>query len=356
MKISVRQICFILAFYTAAAKLLLYPIILSGYSGRDLLFSALISFAVQGSVIWAVAYLSSKTDKSLFELIKNTLGKTAARIIYGFFAAFFLFCAIPLLFEQKLYVQAIFYDTVPSFLVFAPVFLFTVYAGAKNFKNTGRCADICMPIFILSAVCIFFMSFSEVDFSNLLPVLKTPAANVFGGSLKTSFFFIEPAYLLMFLGSYKYKKGDAAKLTLSYALGAVIVLLFLALFYGVYGEITPSRQFAVSKTALYFSAIDIVGRIDLYVLYALEIVMLFALVLNIQCAVHCMGLCSGADFPELFSVLANVVLFTVTVTCGGHLSGLQSFYSDWGWIIILLFATALPLAAWVLKRGKRSSR
>ncbi len=356
MKISVRQICFILAFYTVAMRLLLYPVALAGISGRDLLFSALIDFAVQGAVIWAVAYLGSKTDKTLFELIQNTFGTVAARIIYGLFAAFFILSVILPMFEQKLYVHAIFYDTVPSFLVFAPIFLFTVYAGSKGFKNIGRCADICMPVFIVSIVFIFFMSFSETDFSNLLPVLKTPPQAIFMGSLKTALSFIEPAYLLMFLGHYRYRKGDAAKMTLSYVLGGLIVLLFLAVFYGIYGELTSSRQFAVSKISLYFSALDVVGRVDLYALYALEIVMLFAMVLNIQLAVHCLVKCTGWDCPEILSLAVNGVLLVILITCNHLYTSMFEFLSDWMWIAVLLFAVAAPLSAWALRRTDAAQR
>lgn len=350
MKISVRQICFILIFYTAASKLLLYPTMLSGYSGRDLLFSALINFLIQGTVIWAVAYLSSKTQKTLFEMIKDTVGEVAARIIYGLFALFFIACTILPLFEQKLYVHAIFYDTVPTILIFLPIFIFTVYAGSKSFKNIGRCADVCMPVFAICIVFIFFMSFSEVDFSNLLPVLKTPLPAVFGGSLKTALSFLEPAYLLMFLGHFKYKKGDAAKITLSYALGAIIILLFLAVFYGIYGELTSSRQFAISKTSLYFSAMDIVGRIDLYALYALEVVMLFALVLNIQLGVHCLIKCTGWDCSEILSLAVNTVLVTILLTCNHFFTAIQTFFANWLWIAVVVFAVIAPLCAWALKR------
>lgn len=337
-------------FYTAASKLLLYPTMLSSYSGRDLLFSALINFLIQGTVIWAVAYLSSKTNKTLFELIADTFGKTVSRIIYGLFAAFFILCTLLPLFEQKLYVHAIFYDTVPTILIFLPIFLFTVYAGSKCFKNIGRCADICMPIFIICIAFIFFMSFTEVDFSNLLPILKTPITSVLGGSYKTALSFLEPAYLLMFLGHFRYKKWDAAKITLSYAGGAIIVLLFLAVFYGIYGELTFSRQFAISKTSLYFSAIDVVGRIDLYTLYALEVVMLFALVLNIQLAVHCLVQCTGWDCPELFSLAVNGVLVTVLLTCNHFFTAIQTFFANWLWIAVVIFAVIAPLSAWALKR------
>lgn len=39
--------------YTAAAKLLLYPTILSQLCGRDLLFPAALSFLTEGIVIWS---------------------------------------------------------------------------------------------------------------------------------------------------------------------------------------------------------------------------------------------------------------------------------------------------------------
>lgn len=355
MKISVRQICFILIFYTAASKLLQYPTLLSAYSERDLLFSAAVSFLVEGAAVWAVAYLSSKTDKTFFGLLEDNLGKTAARIVYGFFAAFFLLALIVPLFEQKQFVHAVFYDTTPSLMIFLPVFLFLVYVGSKGFTNIGRCAEICMPIFILMALALYAMSFTEVDFSNLLPVFKTPVLQVLGGSLKSAYYFAEPAYLLMFMGHYKYKKGDAAKLTLSYAAGAAAVIFFLALFYGIYAGIASSRQFAISKTALYFSATDMVGRIDLLALYILEVVMLFALVLNVQLAVHCIKMCSGWDCPEIISLAVNALLFIVLAVFNHKYTEIQKFYADWLWIVQILFTVAIPVSAWALKRRKNES-
>lgn len=350
MTLEVRQICFIMLFYTAASKLLQYPTLLSSYSGRDLLFSALISFAVQGVVVWAVSYLSSKTDKTFYRLMEDTFGKVFAKVVYGFFAAYFILVTIMPLFEQKLYVHAIFYDTTPSLLVFYPIFFFTVYAGGKGFRNIGRCADLCMPIFLLFFFPLLFMSLGEADFSNLLPVLKTPVKDVFGGSLKTAYFFAEPAFLLMFLGHFKYKKGDAFKITLSYAAGAMLVIAFLALFYGVYGELSPSRQFALSKTSLYFSAMDIIGRVDLFALYALEIVQLFALVIGVQLAVHCLTVCTGWNCPEVLSLLVNLALAAILFFFDHYFTAMQTAYANWIWIAVILFSTVLPASVWALRR------
>lgn len=353
MKINVRQICLIMAAYTVVARLLLFPMELSNISGRDYLFSALAGFAVQTVVIWAVAYLCSRTQKTFFQLLEDTFGNIVARIIYGLFALFFMAGTLVPILEHKLYVHAIFYDTLPSLTVFLPFFFFAVFAASKGFKNIGRSADICFPLFALCFVFIMVMSFGEAKFAELLPVFKTPVTKIFGGTVAGAYRFVEPCWLLMFMGRFEYKKGDAAKITVSYAVAVALVLLFLAVLYGIYGSITPSRQFAVSKTALYFPAIDMLGRIDLLVLYVMEIVMLFWLVLNIQLAVQCISECTGYKDKFIISLAVNAVFIVLTVTLDHKFSAVQGFFASWFWIATLLFTVIFPLCAWALKKGAK---
>lgn len=353
MKISVRQICFILLCYNAVSKMLLYPTVLSHYCGRDLLFAALIDFAVQAVVVWAVSFLCSRTDKTFFQLLEGTFGNIFARIIYGLFALFFIAATIVPLCEQKLYVHTIFYDTVPPLLIFLPFFFFSIYAAGKKFTNIGRSADVCMPIFVLSMIFVFSMSVLEIKWNSFMPVLKTPVKDLFGGALGTVFRFAEPCYVLMFMGHFKYKKGDAAKMTFSYIGGALTVLLFLFTFYGIYGDIAQSRQFAVSKISLFFPAIDTIGRIDLIALYILEIVMLFTLVLNVQLALHCVMQCTGYQNRVVLSLAVNAVLIILLMVFDHGFNNLHTFYAKWMWIAFAVFANAIPVLAWTLRRKER---
>lgn len=353
MKISVRQICFILLCYNAVSKMLLYPTVLSHYCGRDLLFAAFIDFAVQAVVVWAVSFLCSRTDKTFFQLLEGTFGNIFARIIYGLFALFFIAATIVPLCEQKLYVHTIFYDTVPPLLIFLPFFFFSIYAAGKKFTNIGRSADVCMPIFVLSMIFVFSMSVLEIKWNSFMPVLKTPVKDLFGGALGTVFRFAEPCYVLMFMGHFKYKKGDAAKMTFSYIGGALTVLLFLFTFYGIYGDIAQSRQFAVSKISLFFPAIDTIGRIDLIALYILEIVMLFALVLNVQLALHCVMQCTGYQNRVVLSLAVNAVLIILLMVFDHGFNNLHTFYAKWMWIAFAVFANAIPVLAWTLRRKER---
>ena len=353
-KISVRQICFIMLIYTAVSKFVTYPTQLSYSSGRDLLFSAALNFVIQGVIIWAVSYLCSRTDKTFFELVEGTLGNITARIIYGLFALFFMVCTLMPLLEQKVYVHAIFYDMLPSLVVFLPVFFFTVYAASRNFRNIGRCADICLPLFLFAMLCILVMSMHEIRPDNFLPIFKEPQ-KVFKSSLVNVHRFAEPAYLLMFMGHFKYKRGDAAKITLAYLGGALFVIAVLAAFYGVYGDMAQSRSFAISKISLFFPAIDLIGRIDLLALYILEIPMLFALVLNMQLAVHCIGECTGYKNNAVLSLAVNAVFFILIFFLDNSFSDINTVWSRWMWIVFLIFANLLPLAAWLLRRKNGKS-
>ncbi len=339
--------------YTIASRLLLYPTALSSACGNDLLFPIIIDFAVQTVVVWAVSYLCSRTDKTFFELLENTFGKVTARIIYGLFALYFAFSAVFPMMEQKQYVGQIFYDTLPSLLVFLPFFAFAVYAGCKGMTNIGRCADISLPIFAVAFALMLFMAFSDVDLSNLLPVLKTPATKLLGGAVGSFFRFTEPSFLLMFMGHFRYRKGDAAKITLSYAGGGLAVILFTAVFYSIYGVISPSRDFAISKVALFFPAIESIGRVDLIALYFMEIAMLFALVINIQFAVHCLKKCTGVEIGGIWSLAVNAVLLVILITLDNSFGAMFEFYSKWMWIVTAFFALLLPLLAWTLKKGER---
>ncbi|MGN1103659.1 MAG: GerAB/ArcD/ProY family transporter, partial [Candidatus Coproplasma sp.] len=269
------------------------------------------------------------------------------------FGLYFILAAIVPMVEQQLLVHAAFYDTVPSLYVFLPFFIFSVYAGAKSFTNAGRCADICLPIFLVAVTAMLVMSAGQGEYSNLLPVFSHSIGDIAGGMLGSVFKYADSAFLLVFMGCFRYKKGDAARITISYALGGLIVIALLAVFYAVYGAMAPSRTFLLNEISVFFPAVSYVGRIDLVLLYALDIVILFAIVLHIQASVHCLSLAFGWDKRSVFSLGVNAVLIVITFVVNNKFSPLYQAASRWFWIPALIFAYLLPLLAWALKRRER---
>lgn len=351
-KISVRQICFILFCYNAATKMLLFPTFAANAAGNALAFPILFDFFVQAVLVWSVAYLSSRTDKTFFGLIEDTLGTVVAKIFYALFALYFLLGAIVPVTEQQLLVHDAFYDTLPSLWIFLPFFIFAVYAGVKSFTNVGRCADLCFPIFLFCALSFIIMAVEGADFANLLPVLKQPFRKVASLSVGSLYRFSESAFLLLFMGHYKYKKGDAAKMTVSYAAGGIIATVFIVLFYCIYGPLTPTRSFALSNISVFFPSISYVGRVDLFLVYAFDIVALFAIVLNIQAFVHCLCKTFDKNCRIIYSLAANALLIAVVFIVNNNFEALQQAAAKWFWIPAVIFSYIVPALAWVLGRKR----
>ena len=90
-KLKLRQICFLFAAVLPVAKLIIYPSTLSYYAKNDLLLSAGLNFLAEGIVIALVMWLSSRTDRTLFDLLRYTFGETAAKTLYVLLALFLLF-------------------------------------------------------------------------------------------------------------------------------------------------------------------------------------------------------------------------------------------------------------------------
>lgn len=230
-KIKIRQICFILACMLPLTKTIIYPTTLVYDVGHDLLWSAAINLVAESLIILSVMLLSKKTDKTLFELVENTFGNVGARIVYGLFAVFFIVAAALPIMEQKSFVLTVFYENVPSFISFAPFFALSLFASIKGIKSIGRMADVLMPVFVVSFAAIIVFSLPEAEFGELLPVLSaTPPSKLFHSSYTSLSWYTDCVFLLFFMGHYRYEKGSTLKVMISYGVGAVLTLVFLAVF------------------------------------------------------------------------------------------------------------------------------
>ncbi|MCD8373009.1 MAG: spore germination protein [Clostridia bacterium] len=348
-----RQICFILTAYSMAGKLLMLPAQLAYFAGNDLWISALISYALQTIAVFAASFLCSKTDKTVFALIKDTFGGTVSKIFMWLFAIFFLLAAFLPVYEQKLFVHEIFYDTVPALIVFIPFFFVAAYVGGKGINNAGRTADIMFFLFAAAFAVIFIMSATEANFSWLLPVSGGSVKGVLKGVVSTLYNFTDGAVMLMFVGRFRYKKGDCLKITLSYAVGAIVIILYLLVFYSVFSTLSPDEYFSIAKSAIFFPALSVTGRVDLIGVYVIEVAMLLALIMYIQLCVQCLNeALSDKVKPMYLSFIINGILLIALIALNDKYKALHGVYGGILWYVFAIFAVLLPCLSWILKRKR----
>lgn len=352
-KIKLRQICFLFAAIMPVTKTIIYPATLTYYAGNNLLLSSALNFLLMGAVLALVIFLSYRTDMTFFDLLQNTFGRVTARIIYGLFALFFAFSALLPLMEQKGFVAQVFYENIPSFIAFAPLFGVSFFACVKGFKTIGRAADIALPVFAVCFAVILLLALPEADFSALLPV---GGDGVFRGSLYGLNWYTECLYPLFFLGHFEREKGAWWKAGLSFLCGAAATLGFLAIFYGIFADIAVRQQNAIAQISKYTTSFTSLGRIDLLFIFALALVLVFALCIRAQLSVHCACKALGGVNPLLPAAALNILLLVLIVFFKYSYLELQTFFTRSLWPMFIIFAYVLPAAALLLRKKARQAR
>ena len=352
-KIKLRQICFLFAAIMPVTKTIIYPATLAYYAGNNLLLSSALNFLLMGAVLALVIFLSYRTDMTFFDLLQNTFGRVTARIIYGLFALFFAFSALLPLMEQKGFVAQVFYENIPSFIAFAPLFGVSFFACVKGFKTIGRAADIALPVFAVCFAVILLLALPEADFSALLPV---GGDGVFRGSLYGLNWYTECLYPLFFLGHFEREKGAWWKAGLSFLCGAAATLGFLAIFYGIFADIAVQQQNAIAQISKYTTSFTSLGRIDLLFIFALALVLVFALSIPAQLSVHCACKALGGVNPLLPAAALNILLLVLIVFFKYSYLELQTFFTRSLWPVFIIFAYVLPAAALLLRKKARQAR
>lgn len=351
--ISTRQLCFILAFFFPVNKLVILPSVLAGTAGNDLLLAALLPLIFEGGAIFALLWLMQKTDKTLFELIEQKFGGTTARVCYFILALYFLFSVLLPLLEHRVYVQNTMYDTRPSFWVFLPFFFFSCFAAAKGLQCIGRAADVGMPVFSVAFTLLLLMAVASADFTSLLPVGHAPFPDVLKGATSSLNWFSESAWLLLFLGRVKTEKRFLLKTSLSFLGGGLIVLLFLAIFYGIFSTVSVREVYAIAKIARYYNALKTIGRVDYIFIYALMLVQLFALVVPLQLCVHALAESFHSEKYPLFSLIVNGALLLFALFFSDRFLSIEKVVNGYLFPVFLLFAYLIPALCPLFLLSKR---
>ena len=207
----------------------------------------------------------------------------------------------------------------------------------------------------------FSTDFSKISASGFVDMLlhaMDPIAAVVGedfrfgagaeGIAKGGLFGIEKyancLYPLFFLGHFKYEKHGAAKVMLAYAAGTAVVLLFLAVFYGIFSDIALRQINTIAQISKYTTAFTSLGRIDLLFVYALSLVLSFAACLPMQLSVHCAKSAIGCK-PLVPALLLNGALLAGSFFFSGAYRELQQIVIERLWFLPLLFAYLLPALA-----------
>ena len=355
-RINTRQVCFLTAFILPVLKLLEAPSRFSKYALGDLLLPAFLQFLLQFIGLCALLFIIEKTGKSVFQLIRERLGERFLKGVYLLLAVYYLFSALLPTLDTEKFIHAVFYDTAPSRFTFTPFFFLSAFVCVKGLRELGRMADLCMPLFLIAFLGLTVMSLGESDFGALLPWFEFPVNKILDAVKNTTVHFSDALFLLPLIGNSDYQKGDGKKIMTAFWMGAGFVLIFLAVFYGVFTTLAPRQHYAFSKIAQYFSALRTVGRIDLLLVYLLTAILLIATILPILLSSLCLREVFSEKFKFAISIAINVGLFAFTLFCNKYYNLLYEIFAIDLWWLFPIFSVALPLLCLLLLIGENKRK
>ncbi len=346
-----RQIAFCAAFILPLGKFLETPSLLSKYAKGDILLPALLHFLVQTLLLVGVLYALSRSEKSLVERLEEKMGKgvIALYVLYGIY---FLFAAILPLLDLEKFVYAAFFDTAPTTFSFGVFFFLLAFVCTKGQRAFGRCADLCLFLFLLPFLALIAMALFEADFTRLLPFFGTDLRGIGRAFTRSTPHFSDVILLLPFLATTKKREGEGVKIVLGYWAGALFTLLFFAVFFGIFSSIAPREHYAFSKIAQYFPALDIIGRVDLVFIYLLSVALLFYTCLPLLHFSNLFARVFHTERKTLISAILSVGLFIFVLFVNRYYNAFYGFISGKTAPVFWFVADLVPLFCLLFPKSK----
>ena len=128
-----------------------------------------------------------------------------------------------------------------------------------------------------------------------------------------------------------------------------------ALFYGIFQGIAPVQFFAFAKTAKYFPAVGILGRVDYLFIYALALAMIFSSLMPMLSAAELLKEAFGESKQKclLYSLLLNGAMIASSAALGFAFPAAERFLTRTLVWLFPLFSAALPLALLLLRERRK---
>lgn len=261
--ISSNQAGLILILFTVGLKFSVLPAIMCDYASNNGYIVCLIALIFDFLGTIAVLLLMQKMpEQNFFDLIKNTLSKPVAIIIYSFLGLFFIIkCLIAILELHDYFIATLFEELNPLYffivLVLLMLFLFT-----KNLRTHGRLLEVFFWPMAIGLMFTLIFPIQDIELTNLFPIFQDGIYPIWNGLVHTSFAFGDYTILLILMGRISYKKNSVKKI-LFYMLNMVgFIFNFYVVFVGTFGDTAINQTLALGELPLHNPHPSTIGKLE----------------------------------------------------------------------------------------------
>lgn len=305
--LTTNQAGLIIILFTVALKLSVLPAILYDYSGSNSYIACLI--ALLFDLLFAVIILlvmKRLPNKDFFDLIKDTLSRPVAIIIYVLLFGYFFFkCLIALLELHDYFIVTLFEEINPVFFLIT-LALLLLYLFNKDLRNLGRVLQVVFWPMAIGLAFTLIYPVQDMELTNLLPLFQDGFYPIYRGISHTTFAFGDHIILLMLMGHIKYEKNTTKKLIFYIVNALLFILNFYVIFVGAFGETAVNQTLALGELPLHNPYPATIGRLEWLTIIIWSAILLIqgAMLGNFCCkCIKCVFNVSDIKIPAIATTL-----------------------------------------------------
>lgn len=282
-QVSIKQFVAIQFLVALAVKMFMLPALMLRIVGKD-------SYIVMG--IWIAFEFLNLTfflitakrnpDKTIYDILSETLGKVVSRIVVVLFSSFFVLKAILIISEIKMFFSVTMYAEIGWAIMIIPLLVLLASFAIRSLRAMGRTAEIILPIVLISTLVLTGLLIGDMQGDNLMPVLENGFAPVAKGLITFPVWFGDITFLLIFLGNVKLGKGFVLATMISKLFASLLVMFFSTMLFATYANMDTLIDYGnnVSNMTQFSLGAHDYGRFDLlfYCVWMLSVFMKLALI------------------------------------------------------------------------------
>ncbi|MFQ6723840.1 MAG: GerAB/ArcD/ProY family transporter [Clostridia bacterium] len=355
---SHRQISIIIFYMLVAFKVLSLPSLMYQTCKNDGYLSVVIMMVVDAILLWgSLTIIKKAKDKNIYDYVKQYTGSVLAKILV---IALTLVPLIHLGIKTKgleWFLVKNLYTKFEWFQFALPIALITCYMIYKGARNIGRVCEFFVWIIIVGVLIIIIKGFSSVDLTFFMPILSKGIKPIFKAIYDYLAWFGIGGELLLFCGCVDFKDEKKSRIFIFSAIAIVLVQLVLWSFYGSYGVMSSTHNFAISDISQISNANMALDEL------AWLIVTIWAVAQILHVSIYGYLFCRGLQivFNIKKDFIATTILFALIIVWifwGEHTIALEKFFLHKSivWIVIIgqyLVPIIIYALGFIKKRTKK---
>ena len=344
-QVKVDQLALLYLLLITGGKFMSLPSLLAGDVGHDSWIAMLFSFLWDGIclcfLLWAIK-LNSKANMDISTILNRSVSKVVSKILLAIFFVIFMLRTM-ILMTSCYEMFSLVFDVSTNWLVYVlPVALLSFFAIQKGFNAVARTAQLLFGLVLLAVIALLVSPFSQVEFSELLPIGEAGWGKILQTSYMRSFWFSDYMFIYFVMDGVQVKKHVFTPILVCFGIGVAVTVLLNAAFVSLFGSFAPQFDMAMSKIGA-FVASSSNGRWDWLTLSIWLLSVFLKIIVFIFCAYKCIEKILEKNFSNVNWIVALVIVATLMVPMFVSNEQLLATVILWGVIPFTLVQYLLPL-------------